>query len=138
MKYGSLILEKKEYVLLKRLMNLSGSNKNATEKGAFKRLNNELVKALICDEGDMPADVVRFNSTVTVLSGDREIILQLVIPSESDVKGGKISIMSPMGMGGIGYSMGDRLSWDFPTGNKELLIENVQQSDTPTATTILI
>jgi len=138
MKYGSLILEKKEYVLLKRLMTLSGPQRDLIEKSAVKKLTEELAMALICDEADMPADVVRFNSKVTVHSGDWKKTLQLVIPSESDAKVGKISIMSPMGMGLIGYSMGDRLNWEFPSGIKELLIETVEQSDTSATTSILV
>jgi regulator of nucleoside diphosphate kinase len=138
MKYGSIILEKREYVQLKRLMNLSGPQKNLIEKSAVKKLTEELLTALICDEQEMPVDVVRFNRKVTVQSGDWKKTLQLVVPSESDAKMGKISIMSPMGMGLIGYSMGDRLNWEFPSGVKELLIETVEDSDTPATTSILI
>lgn len=138
MKYGSLIIEKKEYVMLKRLMNLSGPQRDTIEKSAIKKLTEELAMALICDEQDMPTDVVRFNSKVTVQSGDWKKTLQLAIPSESDAKVDKISIMSPMGMGLIGYSMGDRLNWEFPSGIKELLIEAVKQSEAPTATSVLI
>ena len=119
-------------------MNLAAPHRDMVEKNAVKRLNEELAGALIVDEQDMPSDVVRFNSTVTINAGDWNRTIQLVIPSERDTKSDKISIMSLMGMVLIGYSTGDLLRWEFPNGTKELSIVKVKQSGTPTASSILI
>lgn len=129
MKYGSLILEKKEYVLLKRIMNVSYHSDDSLVKNSIKKLNEELLTAMICNEDEMPTDVIRFHSKVTVSSGAWEKEFELVSPANSDFKKNRISVMTPMGSAVIGYSEGDSIHWDFPTGTKELLIKSVKQAD---------
>ena len=68
MKYGSLILEKKEYVYLKRILNISGYTEDVETQKSVQRLIEELKSAMIVDEMDMPEDIVRFNSSVLVSS----------------------------------------------------------------------
>lgn len=99
MKYGVLVIEKKEYVLLKKLMNLSGYYKDSTLRKSVQKLVGEMESAKIYDEANMPDDVIRFNSTVTIVSenGWRKQF-KLVMPSDSDVKSDKISILTPWGL----------------------------------------
>ena len=66
MKYGSLIIEKKEYVLLKRILNISSYAKDFDTQRAIKCLNDNLKNAQILDEEDVPKDVIRFNSNILV------------------------------------------------------------------------
>ena len=130
MKYGGLIIEKKEYVLLKRLMNLSGYHRDNTFKKSLKKLKEEMESAQILDEADMPKDVIRFNSNVTIISENGwHKKFKLVFPSKSDVKNNYISILTPMGAAVMGYANGDSLIWEFPTGNQKLTIENVEQEN---------
>ena len=68
MKYGSLILEKKEYVYLKRILNVSGYATDFEVQKSLLKLSKELKSAHIVDEEEMPNDVIRFNSKVTVIS----------------------------------------------------------------------
>ncbi len=76
----------------------------------------------------MPVDVVRLNSIVTVTSENNwEKTIQIVQPSEKDIKNSKISILTPMGAALFGYSVNDVVQWDFPTGKKELKITEVTQ-----------
>ena len=106
MKYKNLIIEKKEYLLLKRLMNLT-------------------VYFI-----DMPKDVIRFNSTITIVSKKGwHKIFKLVSPAESDIKNNWISILTPMGAAVIGYAEGDTLVWEFPSGEQKLTIEKVDQEN---------
>ncbi|MEZ4792427.1 MAG: GreA/GreB family elongation factor [Gelidibacter sp.] len=128
MKYGSLILEKKEYVYIKRILNISGYAGDHEIQKSLTKLAEELKTAHILDEAEMPEDVVRFNSIVTVTSSnDWEKTLQIVQPSEKDMKNNKISILTPMGAALFGYSVTDIVRWDFPTGIKELKIIEVAQ-----------
>ncbi|MBD0778405.1 GreA/GreB family elongation factor [Maribacter sp. ANRC-HE7] len=130
MKYGNLVIEKKEYVLLKKLMNLSRYYKDVTLGKSIKKLNSEMESAKICDEKDMPKDVIRFNSTITIVSEkgwNKEFTL--VTPAESDVKHGKISLLTPMGSAVIGYAEGDTIVWEFPAGEQNLTIEKVEQGN---------
>ncbi|WP_067037484.1 GreA/GreB family elongation factor [Allomuricauda sp. CP2A] len=132
MKYGNLVIEKKEYVLLKRLMNLSGYYKDNTLRSSVKKLVGELETAKILDEAEMPEDVIRFNTVVTIISENGwNKTFKLVLPSRRDVKNNHISILTPMGAAVMGYAKGDSLVWEFPSGNQKLTIENVEQENEP-------
>ncbi|MDW5288493.1 GreA/GreB family elongation factor [Formosa sp. PL04] len=127
MKYGHLILEKKEYVFLKRILNLSGYSKDIETKKSLQKLSHELLDAEIVDHEKMPEDVIRFNSLVTVEQGDWQKTIKVVIPQNKDFKQDKISILTPMGSALFGYAIGDTITWEFPNGTKELKIIAVEQ-----------
>ncbi len=131
MKYNTIVIEKKEYVLLKRYMNLSGYYKDDTFRKSVKKLLKELDSAQICDEADMPKDVIRFNTTVTIVSNNGwRKKFSLVLPTDSDIKNDKISILTPMGAAVMGYAEGDGIGWEFPSGEQQLTIEKVEQRNT--------
>ncbi|WP_066218313.1 GreA/GreB family elongation factor [Formosa haliotis] len=127
MKYGQLILEKKEFVYLKRILNLSGYSKDIETKKSLQKLTQELHDAEIVDHERMPEDVVRFNSHVTVAQDEWQKTIQVVVPQHKNFKENKISILTPMGSALIGYALGDSIIWEFPNGTKELRIVNVEQ-----------
>ncbi len=132
MKYGSLILEKKDYVYLKRILNISGYAGDFETQKSLRKLTDELKEAQIVNNEDMPGDVVRFNSRITLaLDNGLERTLQLVIPSDRDIKNSKISILTPMGAALMGYSEGDTVTWDFPGGTKAFKIVKVTQQAAP-------
>ncbi|BDW93520.1 MULTISPECIES: GreA/GreB family elongation factor [Flavobacteriaceae] len=132
MKYGSLIIEKKEYVLLKRLINLTGYHKDDTFKRSVGKLREEMESAQILDGEDMPKDVIRFNSWVTITSENGwHKKFKLVMPSKSDVRNNHISILTPMGASVIGYAQGDTYLWEFPSGVQQLTIEHIEQENEP-------
>ncbi|HZW62645.1 MAG TPA: GreA/GreB family elongation factor [Flavobacteriaceae bacterium] len=128
MKYGSLILEKKEYVYIKRLLNVSGYVGDYEVQKSLAKFSDELKTAHILDEEEMPDDVVRLNSTVKVTSdGTWEKTIQIVKPADKDVKSNKISILTPMGAALFGYAENDKVHWDFPKGTQEIQILRVTQ-----------
>lgn len=132
MKYGSLVIEKKEYVLLKRLLNLSGYSKDEIVRRSVRKLINEMDTAQIVDDMEMPHDVVRFNSTVSISSEMGWYkAFQLVFPNERDVKQDKISILTPLGAAIIGYAEGDIVAWDFLDGPKQMRLDRVVQKRKP-------
>jgi regulator of nucleoside diphosphate kinase len=138
MKYGNLILEKKEYVFLKRLLNVTSYYKDENTKVSLKKLSGELTSAIIYDHDEMPEDVIRFNSRVTVQSGTWQTEFQLVIPTERDIAANKISILAPMGSAVMGYAEGDSVIWNFPNGTKELKITSVKQAERPIDIDVLL
>lgn len=138
MKYGTLILEKKEYVFLKRLLNVSNFYKDPNTINSLRILSEELKNALIYDNDEMPDDVIRFNSIITVQSGTWQTEFQLVIPTDRDISANKISILAPMGSAVMGYAMGDLVSWSFPNGVKELKITSVRQAEKPIDIDVLL
>jgi len=128
MKYGNLMLEKKEYVYIKRILNISGYVGDHEIQRSLKKFTEELKTAQIQDEEDMPKDVVRMNSIVTVTSDNKwEKTIQIVQPSEKDIKNDKVSILAPMGAALFGYAVGDEVKWEFPTGEIELKLIDVKQ-----------
>lgn len=132
MKHGNLVMEKGEYVLLKRLVNLSAYYGDDTQQKSIKKLAGELEHAQIRDEGDMPLDVIRFNTWITIGSKNGwHKKFKLVLPKNSDVKADKISVLAPMGAAVIGYAEGDTVVWDFPTGEQQLTILKVEQEGNP-------
>ncbi|WP_347373481.1 GreA/GreB family elongation factor [Aequorivita sp. Q41] len=138
MKYENIVLEKKEYVFLKRLLNVTGYYKDQNTKDSLKKLSGELTSAIIYDNESMPEDVIRFNSLVTVKSGTWETQFQLVIPTDRDISANKISILAPMGSAVMGYAEGDSVIWNFPNGAKELQITNVKQAEKPIDIDVLL
>jgi len=131
MKYGSLIIEKKEYVYLKRILNVSGYAEDHETQKCLMKLSEELKTAQIVSEEEMPKDIIRFNSIVTlVLENGLEKKLQVVIPTERNINQNKISILTPMGSALIGYSKEDTIFWDFPGGKQQLKIIDVTQEET--------
>ncbi|WP_306014175.1 MULTISPECIES: GreA/GreB family elongation factor [unclassified Allomuricauda] len=130
MKYGSLLIEKREYVLLKRLLNLSGYHKDNAWRKSVKKLMDELEGAKILDEDKMPDDVIRFNSNVTIVSETGwHKKFKLVLPAKSDVRNNCISILTPMGAAVMGYANGDSIVWEFPSGSQRLTIEDIEQEN---------
>lgn len=144
MKYGSLVIEKKEYVLLKRLMNLSGYYKDNTLRSSVKKLVGEMETARILDEAEMPDDVIRFNavldegrmpsdivrlySEVTLVgSSDHRDSFRLVPPGEEDPMTNQISVTSSLGASLIGFSKGDRITYGLPGSKISFTIEKVKQ-----------
>ncbi len=131
MKYGSLILEKKEYVYLKRILNISGYAEDHETQRCLMKLSEELQTAHIVDEEEMPSDVIRFNSNATVaFESGVEKKIQIVIPMDKDFKNNKISILTPLGSALFGYSKGDTVLWDFPSGKQNIKIIEVEQEAT--------
>jgi regulator of nucleoside diphosphate kinase len=131
MKYDHLILEKKEYVCIKRVLNLSGFNLDQANKESLSKLSEELITAQVLDEEDMPLDVIRLNSKVRISTKNGwEEEVQVVIPNHGDLSKKKISILKPMGAALIGYAQGDVVTWQFPMGIQELHIVSVEQDMT--------
>jgi regulator of nucleoside diphosphate kinase len=139
MKYGSLILVKKEYVYLKRILNISGYVGDHQTQKCLTKLTEELKTAHIVDEDEMPHDVIRFNSKVVVVFENKiEKTVQVVIPTDRDVSKNKISVLTPMGSALIGYSKDDVIEWDFPNGKQKIKIAEVSQEETHSGTEIVI
>lgn len=129
MKYERLVIEKKELLVLKKLLNIEEQQKETTVKNHILKLREELQEAIFLDEEMIHTDVVRLNSLVTVSSEDSnwKNTFQLVVPSKSNIAEKKTSILMPMGSAVIGYAKGDVIQWEFPGGIKSLRILDVKQ-----------
>jgi regulator of nucleoside diphosphate kinase len=121
-----LVLTKYDYELT--MTNLkSGPYKTMFNRQEAEELEAELQKAKLVSSEDIPGDVVRLNSQVTIKEGKGNKIIQLtvVMPEKADIKQKKISIMSPIGTALIGYRKGQQVSWKVPAGTRTFTILEV-------------
>ncbi len=110
-------------------MNLSGYLKDKLLGNSILRSMERLESAQIFDEKDMPTDVIRFNSLITISSWNGwERKFRLVIPTASDALD-SISILTPQGMAMMGHAEGDYFQWDHSPNGQLLKIEKVEQDN---------
>lgn len=66
--------------------------------------------------GEITSHVVTMNSRVRLkdLDTDKEMLVTLVFPEDSDIEHGKLSVLSPVGTAILGYSVGDIIDWKVP------------------------
>ncbi|MCV9933386.1 GreA/GreB family elongation factor [Flavobacterium sp. LS1R47] len=110
-----------DYQLLRELILKS---KNATNSKEVGQLAQELDRAII-SKGDILDDsIVRINSHVTIedVKAKKQMKIQIVLPSNADVKQGKISILAPLSVAIIGFKENDEVDWELPAGIKTLKI----------------
>ncbi|MCM2354405.1 MAG: nucleoside diphosphate kinase regulator [Pseudobdellovibrio sp.] len=86
-------------------------------------LEEELERANIVSDEELPEDVVSMNSTVKFLDleTDKESIVQLVFPQDTNIAENKISILTPVGSALIGLRVGQTINWPFPNGKVKQL-----------------
>jgi regulator of nucleoside diphosphate kinase len=91
-------------------------------------LQSELKKAKVVDKEELPDDVVRLNSKVTVKEEkeNRMMELTVVTPEKANIKQRLISVMSPIGTALIGFRKGEQIRWNVPSGKKTFTIMDVQ------------
>lgn len=115
------IFSKTDYALLRELILKSKNSTNAKEAG---QLSHELDRAIISKENSLENSIIRINSFVTVedVKANKQMKIQIVLPSVSDVKEGKISVLAPLSVAIIGFKENDIVDWELPAGIKTLKI----------------
>ena len=100
---------------------------NRKHREYLEHLEEELDRAVLIPSEKVPGNVVTMNSRMRVkdLDTEKEMLIQLVFPSEADFERGKISILAPIGTALIGYRAGDTVEWKVPSGLRRLRIEEV-------------
>ena len=93
-----------------------------------EELERELKNAKLVNREDLPADVVRLNSTVVIREEKENKLLELtlVTPEKANIKKRLVSIMSPIGTALIGFRKGQQVKWKVPAGKKTFTILDVQ------------
>lgn len=88
-------------------------------------LIDEVLRASVEDSDEAPADVVGLGSLVLYHAAGSALPqwVQLVAPEEADPAAGKISVLSPIGSGLIGLSVGQAIQWaDRVGGARQLTV----------------
>lgn len=128
MKYGKLIVEKNELLVINDLVKHIDDTENLMNV-CITKLKNELKTAQVVSSEEFPEDVIRLNSVVDIETPFGPMKAQLVLPKDSNSAAKKISLLTPMGSALLGYAEGDELMWNFPTGEKMIKILKVSKSE---------
>jgi len=101
----------------------------AKEKQAFTEkkiheIEQRLANSEIIDSSSFPSDKVGFGSMVTLenLNNGGEVTYQIVGADESDIKSGKISIVSPLGRALLGKEVDEEVVVQTPGGIKKYTV----------------
>jgi len=114
----TLIVSDAEYERLTDLANASMERLPAVAQ----ELLDELERAQIVGDKDVPKDVVRMGSTVTFKSDDGHTrTLKLVYPADESLDEHRISVMTPVGAALIGLGTGQSISWTARDGKHHRL-----------------
>lgn len=104
----------------------------AKERQAFiearvGEIQGKLANAEVVDPTQLSGSKVIFGATVKLLDmeTDKEVVYQIVGEDEADVKGGKVSVFSPIARSLIGKSEGEAIEFHSPKGEKEFEILEV-------------
>lgn len=83
----------------------------------------EIDRAKLRSPERMPAGVVRIGSEVTFLDDSNGTTrkVHLVLPGHADIEAACISVMTPVGAGLIGMSVGSEINWPHPDGRPRVL-----------------
>ncbi|HEY6954987.1 MAG TPA: GreA/GreB family elongation factor [Flavisolibacter sp.] len=122
-----LLLSKEDYSIIMAYIK-KGVRAITFNRRDAEELEQELKKAELVDDDQLPADVVRLNSMVTIHAKEENRLLKVkvVSPEKADIKNKWISIMSPIGTALIGFRKGEQVKWKVPAGKKTFTIVDVQ------------
>ena len=84
-------------------------------------IQTKIALSEVVNPAEIKADRIVFGATVTIkdVEDDTQVTYQIVGIDEADVKGGKISIMSPIARSMIGKKLNDIVVVHSPKGEKE-------------------
>ena len=123
----NIYITKPDYERLTKLIEIAREQESGANREYLDRLEEELDRAEVVQQKDIPADVITMRSTVRLkdLDTGEEMTYRLVFPTEANYEEGKISILAPVGTAMLGYSHGDVIEWQVPSGVRRLSIEEV-------------
>jgi regulator of nucleoside diphosphate kinase len=117
-----------------RLRVLVGDGVNRRSgRSPVSQLVEELDRAEVVPEEELPSDVVAMHSTVrlTDLDTNGEHVYTVVYPHEADADRGRISVLAPIGTAVLGYRIGDIVEWEVPAGVRRFRIDEVAAEGGP-------
>ena len=97
-------------------------------EGRIAEIEDKISRAQVIDVSKLSGSQVKFGATVSVVDEDteEEASYQIVGEHEADVKGGKISVSSPLSRAMIGKEVGDVVEVNTPGGVKAYEILKVE------------
>lgn len=91
---------------------------NVTDSNEKEKLREELERATVLKNEDIPHDVVTMNSEIVFkdLKNNRESTVMVVFPQDANIEQQKISVLAPIGAALIGLRVGQQIEWPLPSG----------------------
>ncbi len=114
-----------DYDRLKELLSEALIEGVLGDDASFRELENELKSAKIVDGKMLPRNVITMNSKILVDLNGFEEEISLVYPQSSDLIDNKISVLSPIGTAILGYSEGDTINCEVPSGVMDIHIKHI-------------
>ena len=126
-KQTNIYITKPDHERLTKLIEIARERESDANREYLNRLEEELDRAEVVQQSDIPVDVITMRSTVRLkdLDTSEEMIYRLVFPTEADYDEGKISVLAPIGTAMLGYRRGDVIEWQVPSGVRRLSVEEV-------------
>lgn len=126
-KQTNIYITKPDYERLTKLIEIAREREGDANREYLNRLEEELDRAEVVQQSDIPPDVITMRSTVRLkdLDTSEEMIYRLVFPSEANYDASKISVLAPIGTAMLGYRRGDMIEWEVPSGVRRLSVEEV-------------
>jgi regulator of nucleoside diphosphate kinase len=123
----NIYITKPDHERLTKLIEIAREREGDANRKYIDSLEEELERAEVVQQQDIPADVVTMRSTVRLkdLATSEELTYQLMFPTEANFDEGKISVLAPIGTAMIGYRHGDVIEWEVPAGVRRLRVEEV-------------
>jgi len=105
----------------------SAKEQQSLNEGRIAELEDKVSRAEVIDISKLSGSTIKFGATVKLIDDDteEEKVYQIVGDSEADVKGGKVSISSPIARALIGKKTGDSIEVNTPGGGKSYEILEV-------------
>src|SRR5215467_9767346 len=96
-------------------------------EGRLAELEDKVARAEVIDTSKLSGSVVKFGATVTLADeeSDEEQTYRIVGEDEADIKGGLLSVTSPLARALIGKGKGDSVEVTTPRGAKSYEIVTV-------------
>lgn len=86
-------------------------------------LDDLLMRAVIVDAHEIPANIVTMNSQATLSdeAGGEQMTWTVVYPPDADFAEGRLNVFSPAGLALLGAKRGDRIRFTPPSGTEKVL-----------------
>ena len=113
------------------LRDLTKSPPDAKAVKEVAQLSKELDRAVVNKDDIIDSNIVRIQSHVEIedIVAKRSMKIQIVLPSQSDIKSQKVSVLAPLSIALIGFKEGDEVDWEMPAGVRSLRIISVTNAN---------
>lgn len=126
-KQTEIYITEPDHERLTKLIEIARAREGDANRKHIDSLEEELERAEVVQQTEIPPDVITMRSTVRLKDMDtsEEMTYQLTFPTEANYDEGKISILAPIGTAMLGYRRGDVIEWEVPSGVRRLRVEEV-------------